>query len=83
VNGASYPQISTREAQSTLRIKSGETLVMGGLMKTEELRQMERVPILGQIPFLGELFTRRKATKSASQVLIAIRPTLLRHDESR
>ncbi len=83
VNGASYPQISTREAQSTLRIKNGETLVMGGLMKTEEIRQLERVPLLGQIPFLGELFTRRKSTKSASQVMIVIRPTLLRHDEPR
>lgn len=81
VNGASYPQISTREAQSTLRMRSGETLIMGGLMKTEEVRQLERIPLLGQIPFLGELFTRRRSTKSASQVLIAIRPTLIKNDE--
>lgn len=83
VNGASYPQISTREAQSTLRVRSGETLVMGGLLKTEEIRQIEKVPLLGDIPFLGELFTRRKTTKSASQVMISIKPTLLRGNESR
>ena len=83
VNGASYPQISTREAQSTLRIKSGETLVMGGLLKNEEITQMEKVPFLGDIPFLGELFKRRKTTKSASQVLISIKPTVLKGNESR
>ncbi|HRK21998.1 MAG TPA: hypothetical protein PLX06_09320 [Fimbriimonadaceae bacterium] len=83
VNGASYPQISTREAQSTLRIRSGETLVMGGLLKTEEIKQIEKVPLLGDIPVLGELFQRRKTTKSASQVLISIKPTLLRSDEPR
>jgi type II secretory pathway component GspD/PulD (secretin) len=83
VNGASYPQISTREAQSTLRIRSGETLVMGGLLKTEEVRQLEKVPLLGDIPFLGELFKRRKTTTQSSQVLISIKPTLLKGDESR
>lgn len=83
VNGASYPQISTREAQSTLRVRSGESLVMGGLLKTEEIRQIEKVPILGDIPVFGELFQRRKTTKSASQVLISIKPTLMRSDESR
>lgn len=83
VNGASYPQISTREAQSTLRIKSGETLIMGGLLKNEEITQMEKVPFLGDIPFLGELFRRRKTTKSSSQVLISIKPTVLKGNESR
>lgn len=78
VNGASYPQISTREAQSTLRVRSGDTLVMGGLLKNEEITQMEKVPLLGDIPFLGELFKRRKTTKSASQVLISIKPTVLK-----
>jgi type II secretory pathway component GspD/PulD (secretin) len=82
VNGASYPQISTREAQSTLRIKSGETLVMGGLLKTEEVHQLEKVPILGDLPFLGELFRHRKTNKTNSQVLISIKPTVLR-DEPR
>jgi type II secretory pathway component GspD/PulD (secretin) len=41
------------------------------------------VPVLGDLPLIGELFKRRKTTKSASQVLIAIQPTLLRSDESR
>ncbi|MCB8932590.1 MAG: type II and III secretion system protein [Fimbriimonadaceae bacterium] len=77
VNGASYPQIATREAQTTLRVPSGQTIVMGGLLRDEEISNMERVPILSDIPILGELFKRRKTTKTSSQVLIAITPTVI------
>lgn len=77
VNGASYPQISTREAQTTLRVPSGQTIVMGGLLRDEEISNMERVPILSDIPILGELFKRRKTTKTSSQVLIAITPKVI------
>ncbi len=77
VNGASYPQISTREAQTTLRVKSGETIIMGGLMRDEELTQIDKVPLLSEIPLLGELFKHRKTTRAASQVIISITPIVL------
>jgi type II secretory pathway component GspD/PulD (secretin) len=83
VNGASYPQISTREAQTTLRVHTGETIVMGGLMKTEETASYDRVPFLSDLPFLGQLFRHRKETKTASQVIISITPKVIRSDESR
>lgn len=77
INGASYPDIATREAQTTLRVKNGESIVLGGLLKNEELEQLERVPILSKIPIFGELFTRRKKTKSSSQVIITLTPRLI------
>jgi type II secretory pathway component GspD/PulD (secretin) len=85
INGASYPQVATREAQTTLRVASGETIILGGLLRDEEIRQMEKVPILGDIPLLGELFKRRKVTKTQSQVVISMTPTVLpaSKDESR
>lgn len=76
VNGASYPQISTREAQTTLSISSGETWILGGLMKSEEVSQMEKVPLVSEIPIIGELFKRRKRVKSSSQVIITLKPTV-------
>lgn len=77
VNGASYPQISTREAQTSIRVKTGETIVLGGMMKDEEVMTIEKVPILADIPVIGELFKRRKRTKSSSQVIITITPRLI------
>jgi type II secretory pathway component GspD/PulD (secretin) len=80
INGGSYPDIATREAQTTLRVKSGESIVLGGLLKNDEIEQMERVPLLSKIPILGELFTRRKKTKGSSQVVISLTPTLIKGD---
>ncbi len=77
INGASYPQISTREAQTTLRVKSGEVIVMGGMFKDEEIKTMEKVPFLSQIPILGALFQHRRKTKVSSQVIITILPIII------
>jgi type II secretory pathway component GspD/PulD (secretin) len=83
VNGASYPQISTREAQTTLRVRSGDTIVMGGLLKTSETASYDRVPFLSQLPFIGELFRHRRTRKESSQVIISIKPKVIRSHESR
>ena len=83
VNGASYPQVSTREAQTTLRVHTGQTIVMGGLMKTEDTATYDKIPFLGDLPFLGQLFRHRNETKTASQVIISITPKVIRTDESR
>ena len=77
VNGASYPQISTREAQTTVRIASGESVVLGGLIRDEDVSFVEKVPILGSIPVLGELFRHRKTTRSSSQVILTVTPTVV------
>jgi type II secretory pathway component GspD/PulD (secretin) len=76
-NGGSYPQIATREAQTSLRVKHGQPIVIGGLIRQEEIKTLERVPGLSQIPLFGELFKRRKTTKLNSQVIIIITPTIL------
>lgn len=77
VNGASYPQISTREAQTTIRLKSGETVIMAGLLRDDQVERTERVPILGDIPILGELFKMRKKSKTGSQLVISITPIVI------
>lgn len=77
INGASYPQISTREAQTSIRVKTGETIVIGGMLKDEEVQTIEKVPVLSDIPVLGELFKRRKKSKVSSQVIITITPRII------
>lgn len=77
VNGASYPQISTREAQTTIRLKSGETIVMAGLLRDDQVENIAKVPILGDIPLLGELFKLRKKSKTGTQLVITITPIVM------
>ena len=77
VNGASYPQISTREAQTTVRIAPGESVVLGGLIRDEDVSLMEKVPVLGSIPILGELFRHRKTVHNSGQVILTVTPTVV------
>lgn len=78
VNGASYPQISTREQQTTIRVKDGQQIVVGGLIQDEEIHNVQKVPILSQIPFFKALFTYRSVTKQQSEVVIVITPQILK-----
>lgn len=78
LNGGSYPQISTRESKSTLTLKDGESMVMGGLLRDEEIVNLEKVPFLSQIPFFGELFKNRKKQKQSGHLMISITPHVIK-----
>ncbi|HLP00033.1 MAG TPA: hypothetical protein VK171_15670 [Fimbriimonas sp.] len=78
LNGGSYPQVSTRESKSTLTLKDGESMVMGGLLRDEEIVNFEKVPFLSQIPFFGELFKNRKKQKQSGHLMISITPRVIK-----
>ncbi|PNV80776.1 MAG: type II and III secretion system protein [Dictyoglomus turgidum] len=71
------PIISTREAQTIVNLKNGETLALGGLLRQEEIDSMSKVPLLGDIPILGELFKARKTQKVERELIILITPKLI------
>jgi len=75
-----YPQISTREAKTTVSIKSGETLAIGGLIRDDKIRTLSKVPILGDLPIIGGLFRRAKTTKERTEIVILLSPTILSSD---
>lgn len=77
VNGANYPQVSTREAQTVLRVRSGDTIAVGGLISQEEIERWDRVPLLADIPILGELFKKRRTVRNQSEVVIFLTPIIL------
>jgi len=68
------PIISTREAQTIVNLKNGETLALGGLLRQEEIESMSKVPLLGDIPILGELFKARKTQNVQKELIILITP---------
>jgi general secretion pathway protein D len=72
------PQIRTREIESMMRIKSGDIAVLGGLMEDRLDNRSERFPGLGDIPFIGELFTTRSDVSRKSELVIVLRPTVIR-----
>jgi len=72
------PIIDSRKAETNLMVKDGETIVIGGLRKKENTVTIDKVPLLGDIPFIGHLF--RRTTKSLSNIdlLIFVTPKIIR-----
>ncbi len=74
----SYPQISTREARTTVAVKDGSTLAIGGLLKDNEIKEGASVPLLGKLPIIGGLFRRAKTTKEHSELVIFLTPRIIK-----
>jgi len=72
------PQIRTREIESMLRIESGDIAVLGGLMEDRLDNRTGRIPGAGDIPFIGELFNTRANSSSRSELVVLLRPTVIK-----
>lgn len=71
------PVTSTRSATTQVVVKNGETLMIGGLIKTVDLQIVRKVPILGDVPLLGALFTHKTIQKQKVDLMIFVTPRLL------
>ncbi|MBE6105775.1 type II secretion system protein GspD [Anaerovibrio lipolyticus] len=66
-----------RSAQTRVRLKDGETLVIGGLISREEIKQLQKIPFLGDIPILGNLFKATSSKVAEEELTIFIKATIL------
>jgi type II secretory pathway component GspD/PulD (secretin) len=71
-DGIVLPRIAERSVDTTIRVKDGETIAIGGLLREEEIKTMNQVPFLSQIPIFGELFKYRNNVKNKSDLTIFI-----------
>lgn len=75
-------RITSRTANTNVRMRSGETLIIGGLINEEEQRSLQKVPLLSNIPLLGELFKSRTTKKSKIEVIMLLTPYITEAGES-
>ena len=73
----SLPVVDIREADMVLRVQSGQTVVIGGLIQRRELDIERKIPILGDLPFVGQLFRRTDIEEKRSELVIFLSPTVL------
>ena len=76
------PAIDKRSASTKVVVKNGQTLIIGGLIKEKITKGETKVPLLGDMPFLGYLFKSKKDTVDKTELLIFISPTIITPDES-
>ena len=71
----------TRESDSVVKAKSGQLIVIGGLMRTTKTKEDYRTPLLGDIPVLGNLFKSQQKSEVRSELVILLRPIVIETDE--
>jgi type IV pilus assembly protein PilQ len=71
------PVTVKREVTTTVKVKSGETLLLGGLSREREIETVRKVWLLGDIPILGELFRSTRTESEQTELMIMITPTVL------
>ncbi|WP_329348793.1 pilus (MSHA type) biogenesis protein MshL [Vibrio natriegens] len=68
---------SIRESDSVIRAKDGDVVVIGGLMKQQNLEQVSKVPFLGDVPALGHLFRNVNNVTQKTELVILLKPTVV------
>ncbi len=74
------PTLSTRQVSTTVRVKDGQTIIIGGLKQTQEFERESKLPILGDLPLIGDLFTRKTTSSVDSELVIFLTPHILNPD---
>ncbi len=69
-----FPILDNRKVDSILRVKDGDTIVLGGLLDDEQTVSVSKVPLLGDIPILGAFFKNVQKTKTHQEVVFLITP---------
>lgn len=72
------PEIQTREMESIIKVRDGQTAVLGGLMRDQVERDSDAVPGASRLPLVGQLFRYRNERNSKSELVIFLRPTIIR-----
>jgi len=72
------PLVKVRTAKTTVRVADGQTVFLAGLLSEEETEELSKLPVLGQIPLIGALFTHRLKAKTKTNLIIEVKPRIIR-----
>ncbi len=76
VNG--YPIIDTREVRTSVELKDGESLVLAGLLQEDQINSLSKIPLLGDIPYLGALFRTIQNDIKEKELVFFITPKIVK-----
>lgn len=79
-NGFVVPALASREADAVINVRSGMTMAIGGLLNSEDSKTVTKVPLLGDLPIIGQFFRHTSNTRDKREMIILITPTLVSDD---
>lgn len=81
INGQGLPEETTTQVTANVLVRSGHTVVIGGLMETRESTTTEQVPLLGTIPFIGALFRSETQVENKTEIIVLLTPHIIGEGE--
>lgn len=75
--GIVIPPIRMRKAETSIALASGQTMAIGGLIANDITRDVTKIPLLGDIPIIGQLFRSTSFTKGETELIILVSPTIV------
>lgn len=81
ISGFRIPALRSRKAETTVNVRDGQSLIIAGLLQNDTAKLVKKIPILGDIPILGELFKDREFVNNETELVIIITPQLVRPGE--
>ncbi len=82
LNGTTLPSLRTRREDTTIRMRAGQTLAIGGLIENNYSKTVSRIPLISKIPILGELFKSKSWSRNESELVILITPEIVAPGET-
>lgn len=80
IDSYSIPGILSREADAEVNVHSGMTMVIGGLINSEDSKSISKIPLLGDLPIIGRFFQHTSKSRDKRELIILITPTLVSDD---
>ena len=77
ISGFLVPALSTRKAETEVELLNGQSFAVAGLIDNRFLESISKIPVLGDIPFLGHLFRSRELSQNNTELLVMVTPTLV------
>jgi len=71
------PRLSTRRAEANVRARDGETIIIGGLLQRQQERTERRIPILSDLPLIGDLFRSSNKRSTDSELVFFLTPRII------
>ncbi|PQJ64315.1 secretin [Vibrio chagasii] len=82
IHGTNFPSFTTRSAATTIELASGQSFALGGLLKSEDIEQLQKVPLIGEVPVLGSLFRSTEFTRRETELIIIVTAYLVKPTRS-
>jgi general secretion pathway protein D len=79
-NNTTVPIVETSEVDTTVRVKNGVTIIIGGLIKDETSHIKDKIPVLGDVPMLGKLFRREQRNIRKTETVVFLTPHIMTGD---